>query len=128
MSTHHVLPEHDGDPFFLRAQAAYVASGLDKRRDGPPPHPDEVAAPLASDIAASGYFHHPPVTRRYIWSRRYTERQYLQLLSTYSGHITATDQQRDALYAQLSRLIREQPDGTVRKHYLNILHLAHRLK
>jgi SAM-dependent methyltransferase len=127
VSTEHVLPERDGDPFFQRAQAAYVAVGLDDRLDGWPPRPDEVAAPLATDIATSGYFHHP-VIRRYLWSCRYTERQYLQLLSTYSGHISATDQQRDALYAHLSRLIREQPDRTVRKHYLNILHLAHRLK
>jgi SAM-dependent methyltransferase len=125
VSTEHVLPEHDGDPFFRQAQAVYAAVGLGDRHDLPP-RPEAVAAPEAVTIASSGYFQ-PPVTRRYLWSHRYTRRQYLQLLGTYSGHIAATDEQRNALYTQLSQLIRARPDGIVRKHYLNVLHVARRL-
>jgi SAM-dependent methyltransferase len=123
VSTEHVLPA-DGDQFFARAQTAYVAAGLGEPNDVPP-RPEAVVAPEAANIAASGHFQ-PPETRRYLWSCRYTGDQYLHLLGTYSGHIAATDQQRATLYTELNRLIRTQPDSTVRKHYLNILHVARR--
>jgi SAM-dependent methyltransferase len=101
VSTEHVLPKHDGDPFFRQAQALYAAVGLGNRLDFPPP-PEAVAAPEAVAITTSGYFQQP-VTRRYLWSRRYTLREYLQLIGTYSGHIAATDEQRKELYEQLSQ-------------------------
>lgn len=125
VSTQHVLPEPDGDPFFREVQQAYEAVGMSDGPDGPPP-PQAVTAPHTGAIAASGLFH-PPAVHRYLWQRSYSTTDYLDLLSTYSGHIAATPRQRHQLFADIHRRISTRPAATVRKHYLNILHTARRI-
>jgi len=125
VSTEHVLPRPGGDDFFVLADEVYRDVGLDDGQ-GPPFRPEEVPAPETDAITSSGHFG-PPVVRRYLWSQRYTEQEYLRLLGTYSGHLAATDEQRRILYARLGELIRAQPGGAIHKHYLNVLHVAEKL-
>lgn len=126
VSTEHVLPEVGGDPFFVEVEDAYTAAGLSDGLGGPSP-PEAIAAPEVGAITASGVFA-PPTVCRYVWSRDYTTDEYLALLGTYSGHIAATDHQRQVLFTAIRRLIGQRPGGTVRKHYLNVLHVARRLE
>jgi hypothetical protein len=65
-----------------------------------------------------------PVVHRYVWSRDYTAEEYLAVLSTYSGHIAASPQQRETLFTGIRDLIATRPSATVRKHYLNTLQVA----
>jgi SAM-dependent methyltransferase len=80
----HVLPD-DGDDFFRQVGRAYQAVGMSERHDVPAP-PSQIADPDVSAMAASGLFDAPAV-RRYVWSQTYSMQGYLDLLSTYSGHI-----------------------------------------
>jgi SAM-dependent methyltransferase len=91
VSTHHVLPA-DGDRFFAEIQATYDEIGEPDPKGGLP-EPDAVAETLSAEIAESGWFE-APQTRRHLWSRTYTADDYIDVLRTYSGHITMTDAQR----------------------------------
>jgi SAM-dependent methyltransferase len=124
VATEHVLPEPGGDLFFREVEQAYEEVGLGDGKGGPVP-PDRVPAPDAAAIAASGLFG-PPEVRRYVTEHRYTAEEYLALLGTYSNHIAATGQQRDALFADIRARIARR-GGTVRKHHLRMLQTAPRL-
>jgi SAM-dependent methyltransferase len=124
VSTAHVLPETDGDPFFREVEQDYEAVGMSDGQGGPPP-PEAVEAPDVAAIDRSGLFE-PPVVRRYLWSRSYSAKDYLALLATYSGHIAASPEQRGRLFAGIRRRIESRPSASVRKHYLNILQVARR--
>lgn len=125
VSTVHVLPEADGDLFFREVEAAYDAVGLGDGLGGPLP-PDAIPAPDADAMAASGLFE-PAEVRRYVSVHTYDAESYLAVLSTYSGHIAASQEQRDQLFADLRDRISRRPDALVRKHYLNILVTGRRL-
>ena len=99
--------------------------GMSDGQDGPPP-PDAVAAPDVAAIRGSELFEEP-VVRRYLWSRSYSADEYLALLSTYSGHIAASQQPPEHLFADIRRRIETRPAASVRKHYLNLLQVAQRL-
>ena len=73
----------------------------------------------------SGSFEEP-VVRRYLWSRSYSAEEYLALLSTYSGHVAASPQQREHLFADIRRRTESRAAAGVRKHYLNLLQVARR--
>ena len=122
VTTEHVLPA-DGDEFFVLAADVYADAGLGRRGDHPVP-PEAIDDPMSAAIAGSGHFA-APVTRRYVWSQRYPTAAFLELLGTYSGHIAATARQREVLFTGLRRLA-ERRGGAVRKHYLNVLHVAGR--
>jgi SAM-dependent methyltransferase len=124
VATQHVLPS-DGDDFFRDVEPAYEEVGMSDGQDGPEP-PDAIEAPDVEAIAASGFFT-PPMVRRYVWSREYTADEYLRLLSTYSGHIAASPEQRETLFTWIRELIEARPSASVRKHYLNLLQVARRL-
>ncbi|MBA3525085.1 MAG: methyltransferase domain-containing protein [Geodermatophilaceae bacterium] len=125
VSTEHVLPELDGDPFFRQVEQAYEAVGMS---DGPgaPLEPHSVADPEVVAIADSGLFE-APVVHRYVRERIYSAQEYLDLLATYSGHTAAAPDHRQRLFADIRRLIEARPNASVRKHYLSILQTA-RLK
>ena len=125
VASEHVLPEEDGDPFFREVEAIYDAVGLGDGLGGPRP-PAAIEAPDLAAMLASGLFV-DPVVHRYVWSRVYSAAEYLDLLSTYSGHIAASPDQRAQLFAGIRELIDARPTGTVRKHYLNLLQVARRL-
>jgi SAM-dependent methyltransferase len=121
VSTHHVQPV-GGDDFFEQIQQAYAAVGEADPR-GHPLRPEDVGDDLAAEITASGWFS-PPVVRRYLESFTYTAEEYVSLLSTYSGHIMMSADQRAYLFTEIRRRIGERTPPRVRKHYLNVLHVA----
>jgi SAM-dependent methyltransferase len=124
IATVHVLPEPGGDPFFREVEQAYDAVGLGDGKGGPVP-PEEVPAPDVAAIEAGGRFG-PPQVRRYVTEHRYSADDYLALLGTYSNHIAATEQQRDALFTDIRARIAAR-GGTVRKHHLRLLQTARKI-
>ena len=124
VATEHVLPP-DGDDFFRDVERAYEEVGMSDGQGGPRP-PEAVAAPDVEGMRGSGFFA-PPIVHRYVWSREYTTEEYLALLSTYSGHIAASPQQRETLFTRIRGLTDPRPSATIRKHYLNTLQVAQRL-
>lgn len=121
VATEHVSPP-DGDDFFRRVERVYDEVGMGDGQGGPKP-PDAIAAPDVEAMGGSGFFAEP-VVHRYVWSRDYTAEEYLAVLSTYSGHIAASPQQRKTLFTGIRDLIAARPSATVRKHYLNTLQIA----
>jgi SAM-dependent methyltransferase len=121
VSTAHVLPEADGDPF-RDVEQAYEAVGMSDGQGGPPP-PEAVKAPDVATIEDSGFFD-PPIVRRYVWGRSSSAEECLALLATYSGHIAASSDQRDQLFADIRYRIDGRPSASVLKHHLNILQVA----
>lgn len=124
VTTEHVSPS-DGDDFFQQVERIYDEVGMGDGQGGPKP-PEQIAAPDVEAMEASGLFARP-VVHRYVWSRVYTAEEYLAVISTYSGHIAASPQQRDTLFTGIRELIAARPSATVRKHYLNILQVARSL-
>lgn len=124
VGTAHVLPP-DGDDLFREVERAYEEVGMSDGQGGPGP-PEAIEAPDVEAMLGSGFFA-PPIVHRYVWSREYTSGEYLALLSTYSGHIAASSQQRETLFTRIRELIDARPPATITKHYLNTLQVAQRL-
>jgi SAM-dependent methyltransferase len=117
----HVRPE-GGDPFFAEIQHVYDEIGC--------PHPGghHFATPetLASDeaeIAASGLFTGIAI-RRFDWEIRYTADEYIRLIETFSTNLAMRPWQRDRLNGEIRRRLAERPDGTLRRHWGAVLHVA----
>lgn len=120
----HAFPS-DADPFFFEIQDAYEAIGESRPGEQwPPPLPEDIPD-KAQEIVSSGRFADVDV-RRYVWHNDYTADQYIALLDTFSGHITMKPEKRDFLYAEIRRRISRRLDRRVRRHWLAILHVAHR--
>jgi SAM-dependent methyltransferase len=117
----HVLPR-DGDLLFLDIQGDYktFASEWD---DGRPPAAPEDVPDWADEIRASGDFDEVDV-RRYVWDVIYGPQEYVDVIDTYSGHRAMPQATRDRLYEAIRRRIEVQ--GSIRKTYLAILHVADR--
>jgi SAM-dependent methyltransferase len=114
----HAFPE-GFDPFFTEIQEIYDEIGESwQGKWPPPPPPDQVA-----EIEASGFFGDVRV-RRYLWELPYTADEYVALIDTFSGHIDMTDAQRDRLYGEIRRRLR---DRTARRHWEVALHVARRI-
>lgn len=64
-----------------------------------------------------------PILRYYTWSMEYGANQYIDLLGTYSDHISLPDAQRRALFIDITNLINEEYAGKVLKHYEAVLAL-----
>jgi hypothetical protein len=56
----------------------------------------------------------------------YTAQEYIDLLDTFSGHIAMARAKRRYLEDEVRRLVSKRPDGTIRRHWLAILHVARR--
>ena len=117
----HVLPS-DGDKLFLDIQDDYRAFAPEWDDGRPPPTPDEVPD-WADEITASGDFGRVDV-RRYLWEIVYGPQEYIHVIDTYSAHRAMPQATRDRLYGAIRRRIEKQ--GSIRKTYLAILHVAHR--
>lgn len=52
---------------------------------------------------------------------------YIDLLDTFSGHIAMQEWQRDRLYGEIRRRLRQRTDGRLRRHWGAVLHIARRL-
>lgn len=118
----HAFP--DGfDPFFTEIQKCYEALG-EPHLAWPPPRPDQVPD-WQEEIERSGLFKVVGV-KRYVWPVYYTADTYIDVLNTYSGHIAWDRWKRERLFSEVRRLIGARPSATIRKHYLDILHVARR--
>jgi SAM-dependent methyltransferase len=121
----HVLPE-DGDPFFPEIQDIYDEIG-----EGVPPgtpwlRPGEVPDDRA-EIEASGLFEVTAV-RQYDWERVYSAEEYIELLSTFSGHLAMADWKTRRLYGEIRRRLALRRDHSVRRHWGAALRVARRLE
>lgn len=64
-----------------------------------------------------------PIIRRYPWSTQYSTDQYIELLGTYSDHISLPDAEKTALLRGIADLIDKEFGGRVLKHYEAVLTL-----
>ena len=122
-SATHVLPE-DGDPFFTETQAVYdeIGEGLPPEQETPRPG----RLPNTADqILAGGWFQDVAV-RQYDWEVSYDGERYVDLLSTFSGHIAMAPWQRERLFSEIRRRLAQRPDGSLRRHWGAALHVARR--
>jgi SAM-dependent methyltransferase len=119
----HVFPE-DGDPFFAEIQDVYdeIGEGLPPERTQP--RPGEQADDRA-EIEASGLFEVTAI-RRYDWERVYDVEDYIELLNTFSDHLTMADWKRQRLYTEIRRRLVLRPDHSVRRHWGATLQVARR--
>jgi len=120
----HVIPD-GGDPFFREIQDVYDEIG-----EGVPPgtrwlRPGELEE-LRDEIEASGLFEVVHV-RHFDWERVYDADGYIELLETFSGHIAMEAWQRERLYGEIRRRLGHRADGTLRRHWGAVLHVARRL-
>ena len=121
VTTTHVLG--DSGAFFEQAQRCYerwdpnTPAGLRLvASDAVPPSLDEVDESVLFE---------PAVRRRYEQDVTYSTREYLDVLSTYSGHRALTAAQREGLFGCISDLIDRRHGGVVTKRYLYELRVAH---
>jgi len=118
----HVFPP-GGDPFFREIQPVYDEIGEPLGRRGwPQPRelPDE-----RGEITATGLFADATVTQ-FDWEVTYDAEGYIDLLETFSGHISMQPWQRERLHAEIRRRLAERPGGRLRRHWGAALHIARR--
>jgi SAM-dependent methyltransferase len=115
----HVVPE-GGDPFFAEMQDVYDAIG---EPDGHIFAQPGTLRSSTGEVAASGLF--SEVTeRRFDWEIRYTADSYIRLLETFSSNLVMEPWQRERLYGEIRARLARRPDGTVRRHWGTVLHVA----
>lgn len=119
----HVLPD-DGDPFFREIQDVYDEIG-----EGLPPgsawHRPGELPDQATEINASGLFEVTHI-RHFDWEQSYDADSYIELLDTFSNHITMQDWKRERLYAEIRRRLSRRSGNSVRRHWEAVLHIARR--
>jgi SAM-dependent methyltransferase len=119
----HVFPTA-GDPFFVEIQEVYDAIGEDLPPDAVRPGPGELPEETA-EIEESGLFDIVHV-RHFDWEVSYDASSYIDLLNTFSNHIAMSDSNRNRLYAEIRKRLAKRPDGTLRRHWGAVLHVARR--
>ena len=112
------------DPFFTEIQACYDAIG-EGRVGGWTPLPPEEIPDSRGEIEQSGLFEDVRVARR-VWTEEFTADEYVAMMGTASDHLLMEPDKRMRLFAQMRSLIGARPDGRIRRHWLTILHVAHR--
>jgi SAM-dependent methyltransferase len=119
----HVFPD-GGDPFFCEIQEVYEEIGEGLPDGAARLRPGELGDDRAG-IEESGLFEVVGV-RQYDWERIYSAEEYIELLGTFSGHLTMAGWQRDRLYGEIRRRLARRPDRSVRRHWGTVLHVARR--
>jgi SAM-dependent methyltransferase len=119
----HVFPE-GGDPFFAEIQDVYDEIGDALLTGAIRPRPGELTDDRA-DIEVSGLFEVTGV-RHYDWERVYRADEYIELLSTFSGHLAMADWKRQRLYTEIRRRLALRPEHSVRRHWGAVLQVARR--
>jgi ubiquinone/menaquinone biosynthesis C-methylase UbiE len=82
----------------------------------------ETTESIANSIRSSGYFKQV-VIRKYPWSLRYTTREYLGLLNTYSDHLRLSERKRSRLFDDISEVL-DHNGGYIDRPYLSVVYLA----
>ena len=62
--------------------------------------------------------------RRYEWEERYSTKEYLDLLNTYSGHRILGRENKERLFGSIKELINGKYEGRIVKRYLAQMILA----
>ncbi len=119
----HVFPD-GGDPFFEELQDIYDEIGDALPPGTPCPRPGELPDDRAG-IQASGLFEVTAV-RQYGWERVYSAEEYIELLSTFSGHLAMAEWKRARLFGEIRRRLALRPDHSVRRGWGAVLHVARR--
>jgi SAM-dependent methyltransferase len=119
----HVVPE-GGDPFFAELQETYDEIGEGVSEGWSFPRPGELDDNV-TELTASGLFSIARV-RHFDWEVRYDAAGYIELLDTFSGHMTMAQWQRDRLYGEIRRRLATRPDGLLRRHWGAALTVAER--
>jgi SAM-dependent methyltransferase len=120
-SASHVFPD-GGDQLFRQIQPVYDEIGAGIPSDAPWPRPGELGDDRA-DIEASGLFEVVDI-RAFDWESIYDAEGYIELLATFSGHISMEEWQRDRLYGEIRDRLAQRADGLVRRHWGAVLHVA----
>lgn len=119
----HVFPD-GGDPFFREIQDIYDEIGEGVPPGTEWPRPGELEDDR-EDIESSGLFE-VTALRQYDWERAYRAEEYIELLSTFSGHLSMAGWQRDRLFGEIRRRLARRPDRSVRRGWGAVLHVARR--
>ncbi|WP_228645010.1 trans-aconitate 2-methyltransferase [Microtetraspora sp. AC03309] len=114
------------DPFFTEIQKVYEEIGESHDGPWPPPPPEALPNPIATELDASGHFT-AVGTRLYVWALRYTADEYIALLDTFSGHIAMEPAKREHLYQEIRRRLAARPDGQLTRHWSVVLTVGRRL-
>ncbi|MDQ6901030.1 MAG: class I SAM-dependent methyltransferase [Candidatus Dormibacteraeota bacterium] len=119
----HVFPE-GGDRFFIEIQDVYDEIGEGWPAERSRPRPGELKD-QSEEIDASGLFRTIEV-RHFDWEQTYDADGYVELLETFSGHLTMERWQRDRLYGEIRRRLEQRHDRSLRRHWGGVLHIARR--
>lgn len=117
----HVFPEQ-GDPFFRDIQLVYDEIGEGLPADAPWPQPGQLPDQRV-EIEASGLFQVMQI-RHYDWEVRYDAESYIDLLRTFSGHLSMPEWKQQRLYDAIRARLAARPDRLVRRHWGAALHIA----
>lgn len=120
----HVFPG-GGDPFFRDIQDVYDEIGEGLPESSGWPRPGELEE-RRDEIAATGLFEVVHV-RHFDWERVYHADGYIELLETFSGHISMDGWKRERLYGEIRSRLARRPDELLRRHWGGALHVARRL-
>jgi SAM-dependent methyltransferase len=121
VSTHHVAG--GSEQFFADVQSCYEQFTDDATADGLPTADDVPEDP--ANLAKTGLFGSVEF-HRFVWNADYSTAEYLELLSSYSGHRALTTERRDGLYDCIGARI-DAAGGSVTKRYLNQLSVGNSL-
>lgn len=102
--------------FFLRVQDVYraYAPSMMGEETRPKKH--------CGKLSGAALFGEPPV-RRYSWETEYSSKEYIDLLGTYSDHISLPAAERRDLFSGIKDLIDREYGGRILKHYETVLWL-----
>lgn len=120
---HHPQPVTD---FFEAVQPIYRSIAPDLGDPAQRSAFDQTENLPAQQIGQSGLFG-PVVVKRYTWSKNYTRDEYIQLLNTYSNHLSLERERRAWLHTAIGELIDGEFGGIVVRPYVSVLHLARRI-
>ncbi|MEV0791894.1 hypothetical protein [Kribbella sp. NPDC050459] len=121
VSTHHVAG--GSEQFFADVQSCYERFTDDPTVDGLPAADDIPEDP--ANLAETGLFGSVQ-SHRFVWDADYSTAEYLELLSSYSGHRALTTDRRDGLYDCIGAHI-DAAGGSITKRYLNQLSVGNSL-
>jgi len=85
---------------------------------------DQLIEDRCNSLRLSPYFEQV-VIKQVPWSIRYSTREYLGLLNTYSDHLRLSEQKRGKLLDAIAALI-ERNGGYIDRPYLAVVYLAQR--
>ena len=110
---------------FRKMQAAYLAHAPEMASTESPDHAEQFEEGIrqyAEKIEDTGIFEDVTI-KRYPWSKEFTAQEYVDLMNTYSGHRALPEDRKQALFADIRRII-EENGGIVVREYLSLLYLG----